>query len=186
MAKVPVEINLEFTPNPNTLKYTVNMRILPVGAEFFTSIEEAEKYSPLATDLFGIDEITAVMIGADFVTITRSSQDTLRELNKNVMQTIKEHLESGKPLCQVRPEKPIEDETDPTIRRIREILDSEIRPAVAADGGDITFEAYENGNVYLNMIGACSGCPSSAMTLKMGIQTRLQKEFPEIKDVIPV
>ena len=77
-------------------------------------------------------------------------------------------------------------EDNETSRRIREIIDNEIRPAVAMDGGDITFERFENGVVYLDMIGACSGCPSSTMTLKMGIQNRLQQEFPEIKDVIPL
>ena len=186
MTKIPVEINLEFTPNPNTLKYSLNRQLLVTGTENYTSSEEAIEFSPLAAKLFELDEITGVMIGSTFVTVTLSNQDTLRELNKSILHTIKNHLEAGEDICYPRDKDEPKGEENETTFRIREIIDIEIRPAVAADGGDIQFERFENGIVYLNMIGACSGCPSSAMTLKMGIQNRLQQELPEVLDVMPI
>ena len=186
MSKLSVEINLEFTPNPNTLKYALNRQILVTGTENYTSKAEAEKYSPLATKLFELEEISGVMIGATFITVTLSNLDNLRELNKSIIRTLKSHLESGEIICHPRPEDECRGEHSETALRIKEIINEEIRPAVAMDGGDITFERFENGIVYLNMIGACSGCPSSTMTLKMGIQNRLQDEIPEVQDVLPI
>jgi Fe-S cluster biogenesis protein NfuA len=188
MATVPVEINLEFTPNPNTLKYTLNRRVLLNGAENFTSREEAEPHSPLATKLFDVDDVCGIMIGPTFITVTLASQDNLRELNRTVMTTIKEHLESGDVIVTPRDPETLKANESETAKRIREILDAEVRPAVAQDGGDITFERYDenSGVVYLYMMGACSGCPSSQMTLKSGIETRLRQEFPEITDVVPI
>ena len=186
MSKVTVEINLEFTPNPNTLKYSLNRQLLVTGPENYTSKEEAEKYSPLAAKLFGIDGIVGVMLGSTFVTVTLANHDNIRELNKSVIHTIKDHLEAGEVICYPRdPDAPRGEESE-TASKIREIIDLEVRPAVAMDGGDITFERFENGIVYLNMVGACSGCPSSTMTLKMGIQNRLQQEIPEVLDVMPI
>lgn len=182
---VPVEITLEFTPNPETLKYALNRRILLTGAEYYVSIDEAEHYSPLATKLFTLGNIGAVMIGADFVTVTLESHDNLRELNRDIMQTIKEHLESGELICVPR-DYDLDPEECETSREIRRILDEEIRPQVAMDGGDIVFQRYEDGVVYLHMMGACSGCPSSLITLKQGIQGRLQSVFPDIREVVPV
>jgi len=186
MNKVAIEINLEFTPNPNTLKYSLNRQILVTGTENYTARAEAQEFSPLASKLFNIDDIEGVMIGSTFITITLKTHDNLRELNKAVMHTIKDHLESGEIICYPRDQDAVKGEDSETASRIREIIDQEIRPAVAMDGGDITFDRLENGTVYLHMIGACSGCPSSTMTLKMGIQSRLQQEFPEVVDVLPI
>lgn len=186
MTKVPIEINLEFTPNPNTLKYELNRRLLVTGTENFTTREEAAEFSPLATRLFDLEDVAGVMIGPTFITITLTSQDNLRELNRDVMHAIKGHLESGEIIVTPRAEAEHPASESETARRIREIIDSEIRPAVAMDGGDITFESYRDGVVYLSMMGACSGCPSSQMTLKMGIETRLRQELPEIQEVVPV
>ncbi len=179
MSKTPIQINLEFTPNPNTLKYAINKRILATGAENFTDAAEAAEYSPLANKLFGIDGISGVMIGPSFVTITLSDTDNLRELNKQVMSVLKEHLESGELICKPR-ERELSPEQDETSTRIRAIIENEIRPAVAMDGGDVSFEGYKDGIVYLYMMGACAGCPSASMTLKMGIESRLKQEVPEI------
>jgi Fe-S cluster biogenesis protein NfuA len=181
-----LEISLEFTPNPNTLKYALNRRILLSGAEYYTTEEEAEEYSPLATKLFHLDAITAVMIGPDFITITLFSQDNLRESNRAILGAIREHIESGAEICTPRPEEDFAAEDDPISDRIREILTEEIRPMVALDGGDITFYRFEDGVVYLHMLGACAGCPSSTMTLQMGILSRLQRELPEVKEILPV
>jgi Fe-S cluster biogenesis protein NfuA len=186
MSKIAVEISLEFTPNPNTLKYSLNRQMLLTGTENYTSVEEAARFSPLAKKLFELDGVCGIMIGSTFVTVTLSSQDNLRELNTAIMTTIRDHLEAGETICIPRDKDEIRGEDNDTSRRIREIINDEIRPAVAMDGGDITFERYENGVVYLDMIGACSGCPSSTMTLKMGIQNRLQQEFPDVMDVVPI
>ncbi len=185
-AKVTIEITLEFTPNPNTLKYTLNRHLLVTGPENYTSRAEAEIYSPLAAKLFALNGITGIMIGATFITVTIADMSQLRELNKQIMSTIKDHLEAGEIICIPRDKTEIRGEESDTAQRIRQIIDEEIRPMVAMDGGDITFERFENGIVYLEMVGACSGCPSSSMTLKMGIQNRLQGEFPEILDVVPI
>jgi Fe-S cluster biogenesis protein NfuA len=182
----PLEISLEFTPNPNTLKYVLNRRILLSGAEYYASTEEAEEYSPLATRLFHLDLLTAVMIGPDFITVTLLTQDNLREANRELLGAIREHIESGGVICVPRPEEDFAAEDDPVSARIREILNEEIRPAVALDGGDITFYRFEDGIVYLHLLGACAGCPSSTMTLQMGILTRLQRELPEVKEILPV
>jgi Fe-S cluster biogenesis protein NfuA len=181
-----VEINLEFTPNPNTLKYTLNRRLLVVGAENYNSKEEADMYSPLASKLFDIEPIQGVMIGPDFITVTLSSQDNLRATNKSVMDTIKEHLASGADIATPRDDDQKYVNLSDDEKRIKEILDSEIRPAVANDGGDIIFERYADDIVYLTMFGACAGCPSATVTLKQGIQSRLQQEFPNITDVVAV
>ncbi len=182
MSTIPVEISLEITPNPNTLKYALNRRILPFGTESYTTEEEAKEYSPLATKLFALEPIVGVMIGPNFVTITMGKCDNMRELNRQVMTLIKEHLDAGETICRQRERPDLEDE-DEISRQIREIIDSEIRPAVAMDGGDIQFEGFRDGIVYLFMLGACSGCPSASMTLKMGIESRLKQAIPEVQAV---
>jgi Fe-S cluster biogenesis protein NfuA len=174
MSAPPIEINLEFTPNPNTLKYTVNRLLLPAGAEYYTSAEEAKEWSPLAARVFEIEVIEAVLLGPDFVTVTLAHQDNLRDTNKRIISSIREHLEAGLPIATLRDPEEISDADSPEVRQILQILDDEIRPAVAMDGGDISFQRFEDGIVYLYMKGACAGCPSSSMTLKMGIESRLQ------------
>ena len=182
----PVEVNLEFTPNPNTLKYTLNRRILILGTENFLSLQEAETYSPLAKKLLELKGIESVMLGPSFISITLDSQDHILELNEAAIKTIKTHLESGETIVVAREEAVIPDNEDENSALIRKIINTEIRPAVAMDGGDIHFSSYQNGIVYLHMEGACSGCPSSEMTLKMGIESRLRKEIPGLKKIIPV
>ncbi len=181
-----IVITLEFTPNPETLKYVANYTLIPSGAANFTDAKAAEGKSLLATELFKFSDVSAVMFGKNFVTLTVKNQDKLMELNEQVIQTIKVFLSSGKPV--VSPDffaassKSLSD----IEQKIISILENEIRPAVAMDGGDISFEKYEDGFVYLKMHGSCSGCPSSMMTLKMGVETRLRDAIPEIQEVIPV
>jgi len=179
-----ITINLEFTPNPETLKYLTNVTLIPSGAANFTHSESAKGKSLLAEDLFQIPEVSAVMIGKNFVTLTVKNQDKLMELNEVVMKKMKDFLVSGKQVV-----VPVEQSTQNLSeieKKICEILDAEIRPSVALDGGDITFEKFEDGFVYLKMQGSCSGCPSSLMTLKMGVETRLKDAIPEVLEVIPV
>jgi Fe-S cluster biogenesis protein NfuA len=184
----PVSINLEFTPNPHTLKFMVNRPLMEKGAANFTSKEKATK-SPLATKLFEIPGVEAVMIGTGFITITKGITGEWDVLADRVPATMEEHLTAGLPILDAdyfeEAAKLVGTETD-IERRIREVLDTDIRPAVAMDGGDITFEKYEDGVVYLEMRGACSSCSHSAATLKMGVETRLKEAVPEIKEVVSV
>jgi Fe-S cluster biogenesis protein NfuA len=180
-----VDVTLQFTPNPDTLKYETNITLVASGALNFPSRASAKDRSGLAEALFAENDIAAVMLGKTFVTISLAKQDRLMEINDWCIQIIRDYLESGKPVAihsTPAPLKPLSE----IEQKIVEILDRDIRPAVAMDGGDISFEKYEDGFVYLRMQGACSGCPSSMMTLKMGVETRLKDAIPEIKEIIPV
>ncbi len=187
----PVFVSLEFTPNPSTLKYVVNRTLLAVGAANFTSKEKADENSPLAAKLFEIPGVVAVMVGRDFVTVTKGSSGDWETLNRKSTEIIKEHAASGQPsvtgdittghTASTSSAADTEIET-----KIKKILDEQVRPAVAMDGGDIVFDRFENGIVFLHMQGSCSGCPSSTATLKMGIETRLKQAIPEVQEVVAV
>ena len=181
-----VNIQLEWTPNPSTLKYVVDRRLLPSGAVNMTSREAAVEKSPLAVKLMDITGIVAVMVGTTFVTITKGEMGEWDEVNDQVMATLSEHLGADLPVVN---EGALQRSvaSDGTVQaRIQEILDAEIRPAVAQDGGDITLDRVEGGTVYLHMTGSCAGCPSSTATLKMGIETRLRELIPEVSEVVAV
>ena len=182
-----VYVSLEFTTNPNTLKYSVNRPLLEKGAVNFVSKEEAEARSPLAAQLFAVPGICGVMIGKDFVTVTKSESGDWDVVHKSSSSCIENYLRQNLPVVNESavqdPHKGGDSEIE---RKIKEILDQEIRPAVAMDGGDITFEKFENGIVYLFLQGSCSGCPSSTATLKVGIESRLKKEIPEVLEVVSV
>jgi Fe-S cluster biogenesis protein NfuA len=185
-----VNIQLEWTPNPSTLKYVVDTALLPRGAMNFTTKEIAAEKSPLVNKLFGIKGVQAVMLGTNFVTVTKGDDGEWDELNDGVMSMLDQHLTAGEQV--VKPE--FLEQKAPTVtgggtgsdieQRILEILENEIRPAVAMDGGDITLDRFEDGIVYLNMKGSCSGCPSSTATLKQGIETRLREAIPEVAEVV--
>jgi Fe-S cluster biogenesis protein NfuA len=184
-----VNIQLEWTPNPSTLKYVVDTSLLPRGAMNFVSRDLAVDKSPLAEKLFDIKGVTAVMLGTNFVTVTKGDDGEWDELNDGVMLALDKHLTAGDIV--VKPEvleawaaAASAGGGGALEQRIREILDLEIRPAVAMDGGDITLDRVENGTVYLHMQGSCAGCPSSTATLRMGIETRLKEAIPEIVDVV--
>lgn len=186
-----VNIQLEWTPNPSTLKYVVDRRLVTSGAVNFTNREDAEKKSPLARKLMDVKGVTAVMVGSNFVTVTKGEEGEWDELNDAVMSTLDSHLGANEPV--------VDEEAVAAARaaagnggegsveqRIRDILDAEIRPAVAQDGGDILLDRFESGIVYLHMQGSCSGCPSSTATLKMGIEGRLREAIPEVLEVVSV
>lgn len=187
MSQIEPSVELEFTPNPNTLKYVTDSAFLLAGAENFKTAAEAESRSELATDLFKLNGISGVMVGKNFVTVTLSDQDALTELNEQIINTIKSFIKSGRKA--VNPSAvaatPPADRNE-VEQKIVDLLDNEIRPAVAMDGGDITFERYENGVVFLHMKGACSGCPSSTATLKMGIENRLREMIPDLVEVVAI
>ena len=158
------------------------------GAENFLSAEAAEGKSPLASKLFALKGIAAVMVGKTFVTVTLSDQDALTELNEQIIETIKTFLATGQKAVIIE-SKPTASETSNLSeieKQIVTIIDNEIRPAVAMDGGDITFEKFDDGVVFLHMKGSCAGCPSSTATLKMGIENRLKDSIPEVREVVAV
>jgi Fe-S cluster biogenesis protein NfuA len=188
-AQERIDISLEFTPNPNTLKYVVNRTLLERGAANFPNIESTER-SPLAKRLFGIVGVAGVMVGKNFITVTKGEDGDWESLNRGVNEILKDHLEKGLTIVDEQLTSaaagPTGQGTGAIEDKIRAILDAEIRPAVAMDGGDITFEKFENGTVYLYLQGSCSGCPSSTATLKMGIENRLKEAIPEVQEVVSV
>jgi Fe-S cluster biogenesis protein NfuA len=187
---MPVNIQLEWTPNPSTLKYVVDQRLVSSGAVNITSMKAAEEKSPLALKLMGIKGVVAVMVAINFVTVTKGEEGEWDELNDAVMATLDEHLGAGLPAVNEEVLAAARASTGAASgsveARIQEILDAEIRPAVSQDGGDITLDRFEDGVVYLHMKGACSGCPSSTATLKVGIESRLRELVPEVSEVVSV
>ncbi|MFP2925756.1 NifU family protein [Pyxidicoccus sp. 3LG] len=186
-----VNIQLEWTPNPSTLKYVVDRKLLAGGALNFTSRDDAQVKSPLALKLMDVRGVTAVMIGSTFVTVTKGEEGEWDELNDAVMSTLDSHLTANEPVVDeaavAAARQAVAGAEGGSVEgRIQDILDSEIRPAVAMDGGDITLDRFEDGIVYLHMKGSCAGCPSSTATLKMGIEGRLREAIPEVLEVVSV
>jgi len=182
-------VELEFTPNPNTLKYVTNVAFLLAGAHNFENTASAKGKSPLAEKLFALDGIGGVMVGKNFLTVTLDDQDRLTELNDEIINTIKTFLATGEKvilLNAMEAESSQPKAQNEIEQKIIDILDQDIRPAVAMDGGDITFDRFEDGIVFLQLKGACSGCPSSTATLKLGIENRLKETIPEVLEVVSV
>lgn len=182
-----ITITTEFTPNPQSLKFNVNVPICTHGTVHFASAAEAGK-SPLAAELFKIKHVKEVMIGPDHVTVIRDPEvKTWATIIPLVEETIKGHLVCGKinpKVCEKCAD--VEHPRNETERKIIEILNEQIRPALARDGGDAVFCGFEDGIVKLHLKGACSGCPSATMTLKMGIEAYLKDYIPEVKEVVRV
>lgn len=178
-------IQTESTPNPATLKFLPGRVVLEGSPREFLSADEAT-VSPLAGALFEIPDVTGVFFGADFVTVTSRDGDWAH-LKPAVLGVIMEHFMSGAPILTNTETTAGAEDFDPadaeTVSSIKELLDTRVRPAVAADGGDITFRAYRDGIVYLNMRGACAGCPSSTATLRNGIQNLLRHFLPDVREV---
>lgn len=184
-----VYVSLEFTPNPNTLKYSVNRELLSRGAANFTKSEDAQARSPLAAKLFAIPGIRGVMIGKDFVTVTKSDEGDWDVVHKGASNTIETHLGNNEPVLSeaaMTENGAAKAGASEVENKIREILDNEIRPAVAMDGGDISFDRFEDGVVYVYLQGSCAGCPSATATLKMGIEARLREAIPEVQEVVSI
>ncbi len=184
-----VEVFYEATPNPQSMKFIVTAQI---ADEIVNMPDAASSYrSPLAQKLFGFPWLAGVMIGPNFVTISKQDWVDWSTLADPLSEMIKEHLESGEPVLvsavegEVNPEDFDENDT-PAVRMIKTVLNNEIRPAVAMDGGDIVFSKYEDHILYLHMQGSCAGCPSSTMTLKQGIEVRMKEVLPEIIEVVAV
>jgi Fe-S cluster biogenesis protein NfuA len=182
-------IQTESTPNPATLKFLPGREVLGTGTADFPSAEAAET-SPLARRIFEAAGVAGVFFGPDFVTVTKAEGDDWSHIKPSILGAIMEHYQSGEPAIQGSigaVDHATHDGPDAEIvGQIKELLDTRVRPAVAQDGGDITFHGFDRGVVYLHMQGACAGCPSSTMTLKMGIENLLRHYIPEVTEVRPV
>ena len=183
-------IQTESTPNPATLKFLPGQTVLETGTADFPSAEGASA-SPLAGRLFGVSGVKGVFFGHDFVTVTKDDSLDWDHLKPSLLGAIMEHFQSGDPVMAGDAQAPSghaehTGEDGEIVVQIKELLDSRVRPAVAQDGGDITFHGFERGVVYLHMQGACAGCPSSTLTLKMGIENLLRHYIPEVTEVRPV
>jgi Fe-S cluster biogenesis protein NfuA len=181
-------IQTEATPNPATLKFLPGRVVMPAGT-FDARDERGAAASPLAEHLFAIPGVAGVFFGYDFITVTKADGEW-QHLKPAILGAIMEHFMSGAPILRDEAEPQLEDGEEffdaddaPTVATIKELLETRIRPAVAGDGGDITFRGFKDGVVYLAMKGACSGCPSSTATLRHGIQNLLRHFLPDVREV---
>jgi Fe-S cluster biogenesis protein NfuA len=163
------------------VKFLTDRTLVPVGSADFRTPESCTS-SPLATRLFDLEHVSGVFICQNFVTVTADTDEVWSVLSPQVVDTLTTHLAADDPILLSAPESEDAD-GDEVVRKIREILDQQIRPAVAMDGGDILFVGFENGVVKLKMQGACGGCPSSTATLKQGVEARLRHFIPQVQSV---
>ncbi|MDC3067910.1 NifU family protein [Paracoccaceae bacterium] len=182
-------IQTEETPNPATLKFLPGQTVLGTGTANFSEGDKIES-SPLAKKLFGVEGVVGVFLGSDFITVTKKENFLWEHIKPAILGTIMEFLQSGEEILNENSMNPSHDihegPNSEIVKKITELLDTRVRPAVAQDGGDITFQSFQQGIVYLHMQGACAGCPSSTMTLKMGIENLLKHYIPEVTEVRPV
>jgi Fe-S cluster biogenesis protein NfuA len=184
-------IQTEATPNPATLKFLPGRPVLESGTLDLRDQDEAAQ-SPLAERLFAVNGINGVFFGSDFIAVTKDEASEWPQLKPMILGAIMEHYLSGAPLLKTGQAEPAEadeffDAADAeTVATIKELIETRVRPAVANDGGDITFRGFKDGVVYLNMKGACSGCPSSTATLRHGIQNLLRHFLPDVTEVRPM
>ena len=185
-------IQTEATPNPATLKFLPGLPVLETGTLEMRDAAQAAQ-SPLAERLFGIDGVNGVFFGSDFITVTKNAGEW-QQLKPMILGAIMEHFMSGAPLINSDStaagagdgDEFFEAADAETVATIKDLIETRVRPAVANDGGDITFKGFKDGVVYLNMKGSCAGCPSSTATLQHGIQNLLRHYVPDVTEVRPV
>ena len=185
-------IQTEPTPNPETLKFLPGREVLASGVVDCPDVESAEARSPLAAAIFGVEGVMRVFLGSDFITVTKSADLDWPHVKPFVLGAIMEHFVSNRPVLAGAPPAEADDagivyegEAAEIVEQIKDLIETRVRPAVANDGGDISFHSWEhdNGIVKLNMRGACAGCPSSTLTLKQGIENLLRHYVPEVNAV---
>ncbi|MCE3255000.1 MAG: NifU family protein [Rickettsiaceae bacterium] len=177
-------IQTENTPNPATLKFIPeNVEIAGKNPTEFKTIEQAKNKSILAEQLFSIEGVEAVFLGSDFVTITKSEKKEWQNIKTEILATIMDFCLSGKPAIIEQKTSQTDEEDSEVVKQIKELIEVKVRPAVAMDGGDIIYRGFENGVVKLQLKGSCSGCPSSTVTLKNGIENMLKHYIPEVEAV---
>ncbi len=185
-------IQTETTPNPATLKFLPGQTVMDSGTRDFATPEDAEA-SPLAEAIFSTGDVDGVFFGRDFISVTAAPSVEWKDLKPQVLGVLLDHFASGAPLFRAASASGIAVEPDADygddpadaeiVAEIRELIESRVRPAVAQDGGDIVYRGFRNGTVFLALHGACSGCPSSTMTLKQGIESLLKHYVPEVESV---
>ena len=185
-----ISIYTEMTPNPETMKFVANKLLYPGKSIDFPDVENA-KPSPLAIEVFGFPFIKSVFIASNFVTLTKTSETDWNDVIPTIRQFLKEYLEENKPVVNedeivvVKSEgNTIDADDDDVVKRIKELLENYVKPAVEMDGGAIQFKSYQEGVVNLMLQGSCSGCPSSMITLKAGIEGMMKRMIPEVKEVV--
>ena len=185
-----ISIYTEMTPNPETMKFVANKLLYPGKSIDFPDIDSATP-SPLAQELFGFPFVKAVFVASNFVTITRTPEADWNEIKPTIRQFLKEFLEENKSVIfeelvvEEKQENNMVLSDDPdVVKRIKELLENYVKPAVEMDGGAIQFKKFEDGVVTLMLQGSCSGCPSSMITLKSGIEQMMKRMIPEVEEVI--
>ena len=185
-----ISIYTEMTPNPETMKFVANKLLYPGKIIDFPDVETARP-SPLAIELFGFPFIKSVFIASNFVTLTKTVDTDWDDVIPAIRQFLKEYLEEGKPVINeeeiviVKSEgNTIDADDNDVVKRIKELLENYVKPAVEMDGGAIQFKSYNEGVVNLMLQGSCSGCPSSMITLKAGIESMMKRMIPEVKEVV--
>jgi Fe-S cluster biogenesis protein NfuA len=186
-----ISIYTEMTPNPETMKFVANKLLYP-GKSIDLPDMESAKPSPLAVELFGFPFIRSVFIASNFVTLTKTSETEWNDVIPSIRQFLKDYLEEGKvvvneeELAFVKPQgsNEVHADDDDVVKRIKELLENYVKPAVEMDGGAIQFKSYNSGVVNLMLQGSCSGCPSSMITLKAGIEGMMKRMIPEVKEVV--
>lgn len=178
-------IQTENTPNPSTVKFLPGRAVMKTGVAEFENAQEGAK-SPLADRIFAIDGVRSIFFGADFVSVTKTDAVEWSDIKARILAAVMQHFTMGEPLF--HDDATVQgggndDLLDEISKQIKELIDKRVRPAVAMDGGDIIFERFEQGIVYLKMRGACAGCPSSTVTLKNGVETMLRHYVPEVLEV---
>lgn len=179
-------MHAERTPNPASIKWVVNRELAPPGVSANFAEPVAADVSPLAARLFAVPGVERVFVAPGFVTVTRREELEWTDLAQPVVDAIKAHVASGEPALGSSFEAPEAAAGGEVADRIRAILENEVRPAVAMDGGDVIFSGYHDGVVEVVLQGSCVGCPSSTATLRFGIEARLREEIPEVQRVVSV
>ena len=188
-----ISIYTEMTPNPETMKFVANKLLYPGKSIDLPDVESA-KASPLATELFGFPFIRAVFIASNFVTLTKTNETEWADVIPSIRQFLKDYLEQNKTVINEEEVASMKKEStnavsaddDDVVKRIKELLENYVKPAVEMDGGAIQFKSYDEGVVNLMLQGSCSGCPSSMITLKAGIEGMMKRMIPEVKEVVAV
>lgn len=185
-------IQTEKTPNPNTMKFYPGEMVMESGSISFNTKEDAANSSPLAQILFEIPDVKQVFFSNDFITVTKNDSADWNMLKAQVLTTVMEHYISGRPImngqkvtkaANYNQADTQAEEDSEIVKQIKELIDTKVRPAVAEDGGDIVYKGFNDGIVYLELHGSCSGCPSSTITLKNGIENMLKHYVPEVLSV---
>ena len=184
-----VTVYTEANPNPNSMKFVLNFTLVPEGTTFdFPDLESAVHGSPLAAELFAFDYVRRVFITANFVTVTKDEFTEWPDVIPSLRSFVKVYFEAEKPvLTQQRmdaADAALNVNDSEVVKKIKSLLDEYVRPAVESDGGAINFHSFHEGTVKVHLEGSCSGCPSSTLTLKAGIENLLKRMVPEVKEVV--